>query len=76
MKTLRCTMCILAFSPFSAEINELKEKKTRIHIVHPSFFILQPSHERAEDEKKKLGCSLCVLASSSFSSLEELLSER
>ena len=52
MKTLGCTMCILAFSPFSAEINELKEKKTRIHIVHPSFFILQRSHGRAEDEKK------------------------
>ena len=31
----------LVFSSFSAEISELKNEKTRRHIVHPSFFILQ-----------------------------------
>ena len=41
MKKLGCTLCILAFSSFSAEINELKDEKARMHIVHPSFFILQ-----------------------------------
>ena len=41
-KKLGCILCIIAFLSFSAEINELKEvKKTRMHILHPSFFILQ-----------------------------------
>ena len=41
-------MCILACSSFCSQISALKDEKTRIHIVHPSFFILQltphPSH--------------------------------
>ena len=52
-------MCILAFSSFSAEIIELKdEKKLRMHIVHPSFFIfeLTESAEISElrDEKARM----------------------
>ena len=40
-------MCILAFHPsalstsFSSLISALKDEKARMHIVHPSFFILQ-----------------------------------
>ena len=54
LKQLGFTMCILAFSSFRAEVsdrstkkpgcaelNELKDEKARMHIVHPSFFILQ-----------------------------------
>ena len=41
-------MCILACSSFCSQISALKDEKTRIHIVHPRFFILQltphPSH--------------------------------
>ena len=36
-----CTLCILAFSSFSSLISALKDEKTRMHIVHPSFFILE-----------------------------------
>ena len=35
MKKLECIMCILVFSFFSAEINELKDEKTRMHNVPP-----------------------------------------
>ena len=57
-------MCILAFHPsalstsFSSLISALKDEKTRMHIVHPSFFILQltESAEISElkDEKARM----------------------
>ena len=52
MKKLECTLCILAFSSFSAEINELKDEKARMHIVHPSFFILQLTESAEISEQK------------------------
>ena len=53
MKKLGCTLCILAFSSFSAEINELKdEKKLRMHIVHPSFFIFELTESAEISELK------------------------
>ena len=33
--------CTLSFSSFSSPISVLKDEKARMHIVHPSFFILQ-----------------------------------
>ena len=55
MKQLGCT---LALSSFNAEVSELKDEKTRMHIVHPSFFILQltESAEISElkDEKARM----------------------
>ncbi len=51
-------MCILAFSSFSAEINEPKKEKARMHFVHPSFVISQltESAEISElkDEKARM----------------------
>ena len=38
MKNLGCTMCILVFSSFSAEICEQKDEQARMHIVHPSLY--------------------------------------
>ena len=53
-----CTLCILAFSSFSSLISALKDEKARMHIVHPSFFILQltESAEISElkDEKARM----------------------
>ena len=68
MKKLGCTMCILVFSSFSAEISELKDEKARMHIVHPSFFILHltphTSHPASREELRGWdpGCTLCILA--------------
>ena len=77
-------MCILAFSSFSAEINELKdEKKLRMHIVHPSFFIfeLTESAEISElkDEKARMHIvhpSFFILQFTDFSTFSELNDEK
>ena len=48
-------MCILPFSSFSslsAAIREVKDEKARMHIVHPSFFILHLTESAAVSELK------------------------
>ena len=99
MKKLGCTMCILAFSSFSSLISALKDENARMHIVHPSFFILQltevSTYSELKDENarmhnvhpsffiihltdfstlselkyEKLGCTMCIMAFSSFTSM-------
>ena len=56
MKKLGATLCVLAFSFFSVEINEPMDEKARMHTVHPSFFIFQLTEcaeiSELQDEKK------------------------
>ena len=52
--------------------------KARIHIVHPSFFILQltESVEISEVMEEQLMCTMCLLAFSSFTAeISELKDE-
>ena len=59
-----------------ADISEVKDEKARMHIVYPSFFILQltESAEISEVKDEKLGCTLWIMAFSSFRSLRVLKS--
>ena len=65
------------FSSSSAEISELKDEKARVHIVHPSFVILQltESTEISElkDEKARVH-NVHPILFSSFSLLKVLKS--
>ena len=44
-------MCILAFSPFSAEINELKEKKLGYILCILAFSSFSAQMDELKDEK-------------------------
>ena len=52
MKTLECTMCILAISPFSAEINELKEKRLGYILCILAFSSFSAHMEELKMKKK------------------------
>ena len=53
MKKLGCTMCILAFSPFSAEVNELKDEKKLGYILCILAFSSFSAHMEELKMKKK-----------------------